>query len=349
MNINHSSLIKYYQKYSENNRLFINEFERKASKNIIFEKFLEKKEMFEFEQTKNVTMELLEQYHKKYYLIGLDKGKFFEKIKEKFAIVKGKEKIKQIFDIYNLVRNQEDEFQDTIAIIDFLEKQLFEISIKELIVLTEKEIKWIDEMHNRLEIYSEKKTSEIYASKKYQEFQTGLLIIGKRDEKEIDKKIEEANVYEELTINQKQNIFEVFSNEIIKMYFEKRDKKNRTISLSNLINGVLLSFINVSTFEKVLINSLDKLKDDDYYKLLCDLMSFAFNETSFSASKLKTIIEKYVDSLSKGEYKKLFKIVLDSTEEDKKEKVKAYIDDYLENHKGFFDKLFSKNNKKKEE
>ena len=167
MNINHSSLIKYYQKYSENNRLFINEFERKASKNIIFEKFLEKKEMFEFEQTKNVTMELLEQYHKKYYLIGLDKGKFFEKIKEKFAIVKGKEKIKQIFDIYNLVRNQEDEFQDTIAIIDFLEKQLFEISIKELIVLNEKEIKWIDEMHNRLEIYSEKKTSEIYASKKY--------------------------------------------------------------------------------------------------------------------------------------------------------------------------------------
>ena len=80
---------------------------------------------------------------------------------------------------------------------------------------------------------------------------------------------------------------------------------------------------------------------------MADIMAYAFGQKDNLSVSLKDFINKYLYTLKKSEYKKLFKKVQDLLDDRTRSRVDPFIEDYLEQHKGFFAKLFSKLKKEK--
>ena len=152
-------------------------------------------------------------------------------------------------------------------------------------------------------------------------------------------------IFKGLSLQQVEIIFEDHLKDVFEFYFTIR-KESRMDSFDVVSNVFGIAFKSIDRFDNKLIKELDTLKEKEYNQIMADLMAYAFCQKDSLSTSLKTFIKKYIDSLSKLKYKKLFKKVQEILDDKTLARVNPFIDDYLEKHKGFLEKLFEKKERK---
>lgn len=325
------SYIKCAKQYQS---LFTN-FEESNKNDEIFSDFFIKKDAYVFKNITNVTYRALEDYFYKYYQTGYDSGVYLEKIKQYLSAQTGKDKIEQSLKIYNLVKQLDDSFADVLSIIEYVSKEIFSLPMKELLDFTSKHMNSIVELNYRL------LATRRVVPEKYNTMRTIQLFRGKLGEAKLQNCVQNNTLYNWLNSNQLVMFIDNYFNESLDCYCRYKKKKY-------FKNGTLL----ISLFEKPLalsrnskhsiIQALEELGNNEYYELMADIMAYAFNVNDRFASTLMLFTQYYIESMKRKDYKKLFKKVIKNMNKEDIPAVQKYISKFLDEHKSFIEKLFSK-------
>lgn len=302
-----------------------------------FRDFLFRNYAYDFRNNTKVTYNVLGEYFRKYYQTGYDSGIYLEKVKQYISAQEGKSKITECMRIYDQVKVLADTFADTLDVLAYIDKEVFSLTMEELLTFTPMYLNGIIELNKRLEM-AHRNTPEKYAI-----LRTILLIRGKLGENACQDCIQHDAVYDYLNHSQRGTFVEQHFNEALNLYC--RYKKKKVINTNKLLIAIFdKSLASSRNAEDSIIQALENLGGDDYYELMADIMAYAFNVNDRFASAFMVFVQRYIEVMKRRDYKKLFKKVLDNMPKESVPAVQKYIDKYLEEHMSFFEKLFSKKN-----
>lgn len=302
-----------------------------------FKDFYFKLEAVLFREERNIDFRRLDEYFRKFYLTGYDTGAFFEKLKENLNALRGKEKLSNCAKWFEAFSKLQPTFNDVNKIIVLLERETYSINLS---VLAENST--YNTYYSALDKYMKDVGNN--TSGGYEALATVLSIRGKYGEGAIKERIRRNSVYEYIK-NERQlkEVVNSCAEDILELYLKER----HTIDVITLFSAVFgRPFVSYAGFSGVFANMVDNCKQKDGYTLLLDSFVYAFNVNNVVTNELKPFIEKYVDDLSKGERKKLFKYIEEEVDEQYKQGVLDYIESInSKSSGGFFSKLFGKKNK----
>lgn len=334
-NLNSPLFIPIYVRYYEAERAIYERIEDRFAKKEEFKTFIAKKEAYLFNKESKVTTKLLDNYFNKYYVTGYDSGIYLSKLKSYLDAMPGKEKLQECLRQYSQVRKIADNFCDALSIIEALEKRIYSLPLEELLKLSYPQYETLTEIDERL------KRNGRTTSAKYEVLQVLFILTAKLGKKPLEDAIQQGSIYKSMAQAQMTYLIEHHADFVFNAYFAA--KKEKKYATDVLINSFLeRPFYLVSVMNRLLTPHLEKLNDRNYYELMTDIFGYAFNNNDNLATSLRRFIQNYVDTMKRGEYKKLFKKVQDGVDDKSLKAVNKFIDDYLENHKGFFEGLFGR-------
>ena len=153
--------------------------------------------------------------------------------------------------------------------------------------------------------------------------------------------MERGQVYKGLSDRQLDFLAKYYLDLIIETYVELKssNKLDMQDAFTSLFQDIVIKVGNYKTY---LGQAFEVIGGYEYYEFMADAMAYAFNTVNSFATELRSFIDEHVDTLSSGEYKKLFRKVEGILGEKKDYKtVEEYIDEYLDaHHKSFFENLF---------
>lgn len=335
VNMKATFFMQTYIRYAEQYQSLFMRIENTYKTDNEFRDFLFKKDAYVFRNNTKVTYNALGDYFRKYYQTGYDSGVYLEKVKQYISTQAGKSKVSECIRIYDQVKVLDDTFADVLEIIAYIDKEIFSLSMDDLLNFTPMYLNGIIELNKRL------MTARRSIPEKYAILSTILLIRGKLGENTCQDCIQRNAVYGYLNQNQLGTFVEKHFNEALDLY--RRYKKKKVFNTNTLLIAIFDKPLASSGKAKdSIIQALENLGGNDYYELMADIMAYAFNVNDRFASTLMVFVQRYIEVMKRGDYKKLFKKVIDYMPETSVPAVQKYIDKYLEEHMSFFEKLFSK-------
>lgn len=335
-NLNSVDLISVYLTVYKNNTRLFEQIEDGMKKIEEYKTFFIKKDAYVFKNTTPVTAQALNKYFNDYYLKGYDSGIFLVKFKEYISAIENNQlKLKELFTRYDYVAKLDNNFGDVVRVIGYIEKEIYSIPMNELLKLHENQINKLGEINTRLQAISPNATS-----KKYEILTTVLLIQGKLGKDSLLTCIENNKVYEKLSLQQLEFLANSYLGLIIEGYISLKDSNK--IDTHKAFVSLFYSIVGTNNYKSYFNKALEEVGGREYYDVMADIMSYAYNHTDQFAGRLRAFVEGYVDSMKRGEYKKLFKKVESLLDETEYFAVGKYVHKYLDKHKNFFEKLFGK-------
>lgn len=334
-NMKATFFMQTYIKYAEQYQGLFMRIENTYKTDNVFSDFLFRKDAYVFRNSTKVTYNSLSEYFHKYYQAGYDSGVYLEKLKQYISLQTGKSKVAECMRIYDQVKVLDDAFADVIDVLVYIDNEIFSLSMDDLLNYTPMYMSGIIELNKRL------MTAHRNAPDKYAILSAILLLRGKFGENACQDCIQRNTVYGYLNQTQIGTFVEKHFNEALDLYCRYKKKKvfNTNTLLISIFDKPLASSRNA---EEGIVHALEDLGGNEYYELMADIMAYAFNVNDRFASALMVFIQRYIEVMKKGDYKKLFKKVLEIMPKDAVPAVKKYTDKYLEEHMSFFEKLFSK-------
>ena len=336
-NMRNANFMDLYIKYSDIYKSLFESVENLNKEKNDFRDFLFRKEAYVFKTATKVNFRSLDSYFNKYYRTGYDSGIYIQKIKLYLGNLKGKDKIAESIKFYDQLKDFENSFADMILILDYLNQEIFSLSMEELINYAPTYLRSINELNVRL------RDAHFKIPDNYSILRTILLVRGKLGEDLLTNCIKQNTLYSWLNDFQLEQFISNYFIDILQLYCEYKEKGYKSNTLLRATFERPISYLNGSI--AAILNPLEKLSNKEYYEILADIFAYAFNVNDRLASNLIFFVSKYVDTLSRGDYKKLFKKICELISEPDLPKVKNFIDKYLKEHMSFFEKIFNKNNK----
>lgn len=334
-NMKATFFMQTYIKYAEQYQSLFMRIENTYKTDNEFRDFLFRKDAYVFRNTTKVTYNALSEYFRKCYQTGYDSGVYLEKIKQYISSQEGKSKVAECMRIYDQVKVLDDSFADVMDVLAYIDKEIFSLSMEDLLNYTLMYLNGIIELNKRLV------AAHRNASEKYAILSTILLFRGKLGENVCQDCIQRNAVYSYLNQSQLGSFVEKYFNEALALYC--RYKKRKVFNTNTLLIAIFdRSLASSGNAEDGIIHALENLGGNDYYEVIADIMAHAFNANDRFASALMVFVQRYIEVMKKGECKKLFKKVLGNMPKEAVPAVQKYIDKYLEEHMSFFEKLFSK-------
>lgn len=339
INMQTDFFMRTYIKYSEGQRNLFLKAENIYQSDERIGKFLFRKDAYVFKTVTKITFKSLDDYFNKYYRFGYDSGVYFEKIKQYISDQEKKVKISECLKIYEQIRPLPDAFADVVTIISYLNKEIFSMPMEILLDSASSNINRFDEINKRLF------AARITLPEQYEMMRTILLIRGKLGENICLDCIQHNTLYSFLNNGQLTEYVKQYFGDVLNLYCSY--KKKGIFKKTNLLL--------VASFERVLsssqdaqddiIQALEKLNGKDYYDVMADIIANAFNGNDRFSENLMNFVRGYVEKMPRSEYKKMFKKILELISQEDAVAVKKYIDQYLDEHMSFIEKIFNKKSK----
>ena len=174
----------------------------------------------------------------------------------------------------------------------------------------------------------------------YPAFITILLMRGKFGQDALKQAIASRALYAALDKRRFEDFVAKYLGEAVRMHLACRRAKN--CDRSALVEAVFVPVLSAASAKTHLTAALEECGGREYYQLMADLMSYAFNSSGAGAADVRRYVENYVGTMKRRAYKKLFKKVPEFMTEAEAVSVRRYTDDYLADHMSFLEKLFSK-------
>lgn len=335
-NLNSADFMPVYLEVCKNNKDLFEKIENGMKNDGANEPFFIRKSAYVFKNTP-VTARTLERYFKDYYLKGYDSGIFLIKFEEYISSIENTQvKIRELFDYYDNVAKLKSNFGDVNCIIEFIENEIYSVDMDDLLKLRVNQITKLGEINERI---MEENPSA--SSKKYDILMTVLLLQGRCGKNDLFTAVERGQVYKGLSDRQLDFLAKYYLDLIIETYVELKssNKLDMQDAFTSLFQDIVIKVGNYKTY---LGQAFEVIGGYEYYEFMADAMAYAFNTVNSFATELRSFIDEHVDTLSSGEYKKLFRKVEGILGEKKDYKtVEEYIDEYLDaHHKSFFENLF---------
>lgn len=301
--------------------------------------FFAKKQAYVFKNAADVTPQMLDKYFKEHYVKGEDSGIYFAKLKEYIARLKTPtDKVRELTAQFEKFAPFSDNFADVAKIIVYIDEQIYSVDQSELLHLTSR-------YGDKLAAISARLAQNGKRSCGYDLLALAAMFTDKRKKDQLLVAVLQNRVYVGVTARQA----EVFSRGslalLVTAYGEVRKEKRADYPtmLTALVSPLAMQDVD---FDKHLSDALEK-EPQGKYEFMADVMAYAFNKQDAFGARLQQFVKAYVESLKSGDYKKLFKKVETFIRKEDYLAVNAYITAFLDDHKGFFAKLFGKKNKNK--
>lgn len=341
VNVNGTSklFLKIFVSYEATNKEVFELFESiygEHHKNFFF---VEK--AYVFENTKDITYKMLEDYFVEYYKTGNDAGKFLVKLQQYIKPLDYLRKKDEIMRIYNLVKTVDNSFKDILSILDFLNTELFTIQLDVLLKENYTYLQEIVSLNERL-ISANIAIPEMFLVLRMILILRGALRI------EYSYYINNNSLYDSLNDKQFDLIIRKYFCEIINFYAEMRRHNNSEVYLNGFVNAILVKPLShFKDARNEMSKALKELNESIYYFVMADIFSYALNENSDNAKILNNFIRDYIKQMSRREYKLLFKKIIPYIPVNKVNNVSKFVDNYLDENMSFLEKLFKKKQRAK--
>ena len=337
-NYRSGDFLDVYLEVSDKNKAVFESVERALKNDPSFRDFFVRKEAYVFKNVKPVTESALNDFFNNFYLKGLDdNGIFIQKFKEFIAGLQGDQvKLKKLFERYEKIARKGDDFADVKCLLRYIEQEIYSLDNKLLLNLNPSQMKYLADINERLSYIGPNWTSG-----KFEVLNLVLLLTNKHKKQELFDAIKQNALFTGLKDAQFKDFTDNYYSSAIECYaFAKSQLRDSDAELKDAILSPLT--LRVRTFEPLLRDALEHLGGNEYYVVMCDLLRWAFNGNEEFNRKLKSFVESYAESISRGDAKKLFVKAKTMISPEHYANVEGFIDNYLDNHKGFFEKLFGK-------
>lgn len=334
VNINNADLLPIYlEVYDKNQNLFAS-LEKSMMADAEYKSFFIKKNAHVFKNTP-ATKQMLLKYFEDYYLKGFDSGIFLFKLKELVAQIRHEElKIKELLSWYASVSKLDNSFGDVVDVVQYIEKEIYANKLSDLVRLDSNGTRVLYEINERLIAINPSMTS-----RKFEVLVLILLLQGRLGKDKLQDAIANNNVYAGLSAQQ----LDTFSSEHLHLAISAfvEVKKSNGFNLNNALIALLYQVVNkVTNYKTDLKTAVEKVGGNDYFVVMAQIMSYAFNQNNAFADKLKAFVKWYVENAPRAQYVKLFKKVETLLEKNELINVQKFIDEFMDNHKSFWDMLF---------
>ncbi|MBQ4099144.1 MAG: hypothetical protein IJC87_03350 [Clostridia bacterium] len=327
-----------YLEVANGNKAVFENVERALKNDPSFRDFFIRKEAYVFKNVKPVTESALNDFFTNFYLKGLDdNGIFIQKFEEFILGLQGDQlKLKKLLERYEKIARIGDDFADVKYLLRFIEQEIYSLDGKLLLNLSPAQSKQLTEINDRLSYIGPNWTSG-----KYEVLNLVRLLTSKQQRNDLLNAIKQNTLFTSLKDAQIKDFADNYYSSAIESYaFAKSQLKDADDALKDAILSPLT--LRVRPFEPLLRDALEHLGGNDYFVVMTDLLRWAFNGNEEFNRKIKSFVESYVESLGRGDAKKLFSKAKSIMEPQHYANVEGFVDNYLENHRGFFEKLFGK-------
>lgn len=340
-NYRSGDFLDLYLEFSAKNKPVFEKVESALKNDSSFRDFFVRKEAYVFKNVSPVTESALNDFFNNFYLKGLDdNGIFIQKFEEFIGGLPNDQiKLKKLFERYEKIARIGDDFADVKYLLRYVEQEIYSLDNKLLLNLSPSQMKYLAEINERLSYIGPNWTSG-----KFEVLKVVLLLTRRQNKNELFDAIKQNALFAGLKDAQFKDFTDNYYSSAIECYaFAKSQLKDADDALKDAILSPLT--LRVKLFEPLLRDALEHLNGNDYYVVTVDLMKWAFNGSEEFNRKMRSFIEPYVESLGRGDAKKLFSKAQTMMSPDCYANVEGFVNNYLENHKGFFEKLFGRKNK----
>lgn len=333
-NMQSAFFMRTYVKYSEQFPAVFAQVENAYKNENAFKDFLFKKEAYVFRTTSKVTWRMLDEYFNKFYRAGHDSGVYKEKVGQYLDSFRGKDKLAESLRVYDQIKGLPDNFRDVLQILYLIDCEIFNLSVDELLSFAVPYMRSIDELNGRLQ------KSRFKLPDNYNMLYTVLVIRGKLGGDYCADQVQRNLLYVRLDEAQLSRFIKNYFGDALQLYCAFRKKKfDGNILLRAVFERPVY---NIRGSIELISGPIEKLGSKEYYEVMSDIFAYAFNKNDKFATELIIFAQRYAESLNKSDYKKLFNKIVEIMPKEDVPAVQAYIDEFLKNHKGFFEKLFNK-------
>lgn len=321
-----------YVKCFEANKSMLASIERELREKGTYEAFFMLKEAYGFKVAPQVNARMLLDYFEKFYKPGYDQGAYLAKIKLYLSSQPPKMKVYEALKQYGALKELQDGFKDLLQIVQVIEKEIYSVNIPDLLSVNKEQLALLDEIDCRL------RKNACKTSGSYEILLVALTLTGKNGRDKRFEAVTNKTVYANMSNAQLSYISEYFMEHLLNLYLDA--KKQLKLDYKQLIATIIVPIINIKDFERDFIGVISS--SGDFIEIVADVIAYAHNNQTNAAVSLKKIMERYVDSMQRSEYKSLFKKLSGYISSDDMIEVQKYIDEFMEAHKGFLESLFAK-------
>ena len=339
INIDNTDLLPVYiDAYDKNQTLFDN-IERSLVTRPEYKTFFGKKNAYVFKKMP-VSKQSLLRYFEDCYVQGLDSGVFLFKFKELIAQIRHEElKIKELLSWYPMIAKLPNSFGDVVNVIQYIEKEIYSNKLDDLLRLDSNASRLLYDMNERLLAINPNMTS-----KKFEVFGIVSIMQGKQGKQKTQEIVVNNMVYVGLSAQQIELISRDYLHIMLNVFVDMR--KTNGFNLNNTLVSLLNPVVaRVTDYKNDLKTALEKVGGEDYFIVMAQIMSYAFNQQNAFADRLKAFVKWYVENSPRGLYTKLFKKVETLIDKNELINVQKFIDEFMDNHKSFWDMLFGSKKK----
>lgn len=331
-NIHSPFLIPLYIRYQDKYPVIFSAVEREFRDNMQFTDMLSRKDVYRFDMEKDVSYEMLRNHVEKCYRTGYDSGVFLKQVQNYLAQKEGKKRISETMHVYALIKDLPDSYADMPAILETLLGIVVHQPMQYLLEIDVTYIKGIIDIAKRLQHMGRKMPDQ------YPVLITLWLIRGCLGEENLQQAISTKTIYSFLDKRR----FEIFATsylaELVQTYHSCRKRKD--CDKNALIEAMFLPILSNMTAQQYLTQAIDTCLDKDYYRIMADLMAYAFNMSGREGDRVRKYVVDYVDNMRRSEYRKLFRKVPQFMSTEESEPVIRFTEKYLSDHMSALEKLF---------
>lgn len=333
-NIRSQELIPTYINFANAHGDICNAIEQGLRSNDTFKDFFMKKEAYVFKNTAMVNAKSLDSYFEKFYLAGYDSGVYFAKLKTFIAGLDNRVKLNELLFRFDKIEKLPDSFADVIQIISFIEQEIYSIPSEELLKLPEDQFNRLAKINRRVV------GAGVKSFGKFEMLCTIQLIHGKLGKEKLVEAINGNTLYSALTHQQLDAFATKYTGDVIDLFLTF--SRNKGVNKRGLLVSIIAPlFTRVNNAKFYFKEALDRLRNG-LNEFMAELMAYAFNIEDAFGAQAKGFIKWYVEGSNKKDNKRLFKAVEELVEESQLAPIKVFMDEYLNEHKGFWESLFGK-------
>lgn len=333
-NLRSAFLIPLYIRFQQQYPAVFAAVERVLKSDAQFADFLFRKDAYAFSTAKDIRYETLADYFEKYYKTGHDSGVFVRQVQNYLGGKEGKNRVAEMLRVYALVRDVPDSFADMPVVLETMLGALMKMPMQSLLECAAPRIADVTPVADRLQRTGRNVPGE------YPAFITILLMRGKFGQDALKQAVASRALYAALDKRRFEDFVARYLGEAVRMHLACSRAKN--CDKGALVEAVFVPVLSAASAKTHLTAALEECGGREYYQLMADLMSYAFNSSGAGAADVRRYVENYVGTMKRRAYKKLFKKVPEFMTEAEAVSVRRYTDDYLADHMSFLEKLFSK-------
>ncbi len=320
-NINSPSFIDtYIVNFNKNNQLY-SRLESELVRDPNFRDVGIMRETYAFRVNNNVNRNDLNNYFKKYYLGGVDRGLYFEKLKQ---YLNQKPDAKFAFEIYSDIRTVDINFADMRNILLQLQSVMYAAPENEILKYSGQEAAIVDDLDAKL------------ASCGYGRPQKGVYVNFVRALSNAEKDgnvaaqfiryAHERDVFENFTEEQTEKFTKDFLGKVLGIYVDYRLTQGNNDPDYNacVLFNIMYRLISTRSFSEMFAKVTSKMNAKGYIVLLTDMFVFAANYSGACVAGMQKFLKKYLDGFSAKKADKLISEILNETPECFKMRVEAF-------------------------